>query len=971
MRFNSIAPIAAIKLLLVITFLACADTISAQPIPQLSNTVPVYIRRGESREIALTGKNLSINPSIALPDAKGVKASLILSEKAGETPRLKCFAAPDAALGDRELRIITPTGVTQPLILTIGQYPLVLEKEPNNTPESAQAVSLPACILGTLHTAGDADFFRFDAKKGEHLIFDLHAMRDRSPLEPVLTVHDSTGRELPHQIELHAGDPMLVFDTPTDGSYLLQVRDLRYRGGGDFSYRIEAGAIPYIESLEPMSGPPAPNVVLVARGHNLGEAQRIMLDLRTHAPGPTGVRAHTPSGDSNEAIFFVTKALGTTPTADPLHKLPVEMGGVLEHPNDEHTHKFRVATRQQVTLTVTAHELGSPLDALLTLKSNNGNIIEQSNGSPDSDARISRMLEPGEYVVALRDLTFAGGTSYSYRLNIGVASPAPDFSVRFLPDTVRLPRGGNAKLWCEIKRTNGWKLPVNLTVYGLPAGVTGANAVIDESTSGILTLAASSEVAVGTYPIHIVAIGTGEATRRGSAELNNRVVQQAYLTVTEAAPMTVSEIGVFKPEQLDQYFRTTEEFTGKLNTPTPQLAAAQTEWEKGFKNPEADSHGWRPLNLEALKSSGGTHFVKQPDSSIRADGGADKDTYTFTATTEFQKIVAIRLEALSDDALPSRGPGTAPNGNFVLNKFTVTAAPKSDPGKFQAVAFNRALVTFEQGGFPAGSAVGVGVGGGWAISPETGKSQVAVFFANHPIAFDGGTLLNFSLDQQFGGQHLLGRFRLSVSTDPKATTDPNAPMLPESILALIKKPAEKRTTDEQSRLAVYYRSIAPELAVDRTKLETLRQTMGPHAELHRMAAQIRAAIPNLDRALQQIVGTRTLRIPTLFSEARNRTLVLPISIVRSAGFNGDIQVTLEGFSSGRDPVSHQPTPIARDLAVVPLTIKGSESLGQLIVKVNPTCEIGMRMVAIRAEAKVGNDTWVQYGPAFPLTVKEK
>ena len=38
---------------------------------------------------------------------------------------------------------------------------------------------------------------------------------------------------------------------------------------------------------------------------------------------------------------------------------------------------------------------------------------------------------------------------------------------------------------------------------------------------------------------------------------------------------------------------------------------------------------------------------------------------------------------------------------------------------------------------------------------------------------------------------------------------------------------------------------------------------------------------------------------------------------------------------------------------------------------NGNSEVGTRMVVIKAETKVGNDTYVEYSPAFPLTVTEK
>ena len=946
----------------------------AQPVPTLTNTAPIYLRQGESRDVELSGQNLASAQSVALPDARGLTASLDKPAKTNGPLHVKLTATTNAPLGDREMRIVTTTGVTKPFAVTVGQYPFIQEKEPNNSPEAAQSVQLPVCIGGRTDVAGDADFFRFTAKKGEHLLFDIHAVRLGSALEPVLTVHDGAGREMPHQEEYHGGDPMLVFDVPADGDYLLQVRDLQYRGGANFAYRIDAGALPYIESLLPLSGRPGTKVEVTAIGHNLAGSEKITLDLAGAAPGPMGVRAKTALGVSNEAVFMVADApslAGEASSKPAVVPVPSEITGVLAHPNDEHFYKFRVAARQQVTLGITARRIGSPVDALLTLKTANGDVIEQSNGAAEFEARITRPLDPGEYLASVRDLTFAGGPSYAYRLSLGVTSPPPEFSLRFMPDAIRVARGGHAKLWCEVTRANGFKGTVKLAAEGLPEGVTVGPASIEEITSGVFTLAAVPDAPLGTFPIQVVAIGPRGLKREGEAELNSRIVRQAYLTVTEAAPLTVETSGVLKPEQLTDYRRQVAEIEARLKAPSPRLAAAQAAWEKQFDKPDTAPSAWKLLAPESTGSTGRAAFAKQPDGSIRASGGKERDTYTLTATSDEKKMVAIRLEALSDSSLPSSGPGRAVNGNFVVNRFEVTAAPKSDPGKAKPVMFQRAIATFEQASFPAGSAAMPGTGGGWAIAPETGKSQAAVFFTDAPIGFEGGTILTFTIDQQFGSQHLLGRFRLSVSADANAKAEIDSAGPPAPILAILKVPAEERTAAQKARVANYYRSIAPELATDRAKLETLQQTVGPYAQMAEMAASIRAAVPIIDQILPWLVGSKKPELPVLFATARNKTISLPVPITRAAGFKGDVQVTLEGFAAGRDPATRMPTAIGKNFVVTPLTLKGNESFGKLSVKVNPNSEVGTRMVVIRAETKVGNDTYVEYSQAFPLMVTEK
>src|SRR5439155_415240 len=124
-----------------------------------------------------------------------------------------------------------------------------------------------------------------------------------------------------------------------------------------------------------------------------------------------------------------------------------------------------------------------------------------------------------------------------------------------------------------------------------------------------------------------------------------------------------------------------------------QLPAKQAEWEKGFKNVVA----WTNVEVKELKSAGGATLTKQADGSVLASGkNPSPEVYTVTAATKATGITGIRLEVLPDDSLPAKGPGRAPNGNFVLNEFKVTVAPESDPKAAKAVVFKRAVADFSQ-----------------------------------------------------------------------------------------------------------------------------------------------------------------------------------------------------------------------------------------------------------------------------------
>jgi hypothetical protein len=93
---------------------------------------------------------------------------------------------------------------------------------------------------------------------------------------------------------------------------------------------------------------------------------------------------------------------------------------------------------------------------------------------------------------------------------------------------------------------------------------------------------------------------------------------------------------------------------------------------------------------------------------------------------------------------------------------------------------------------------------GWAISPQVGKPHYAVFRFHRPLAFEGGARLKLSLVQSYGGQHTLGRFRVSV-------TDAASPLaaVPSRIDEILQVAPQSRTVDQRTELARYYWSQAP------------------------------------------------------------------------------------------------------------------------------------------------------------------
>ncbi len=109
-----------------------------------------------------------------------------------------------------------------------------------------------------------------------------------------------------------------------------------------------------------------------------------------------------------------------------------------------------------------------------------------------------------------------------------------------------------------------------------------------------------------------------------------------------------------------------------LATETPELAQAQSAWERELRDREKQ---WTALLPVKYESAGGATFKLMPDGSLLAGGkNPQADTYTIETKTDRIAITGLRLEVLPDASLPRGGPGRDPEGNFFLSDFEVEAA---------------------------------------------------------------------------------------------------------------------------------------------------------------------------------------------------------------------------------------------------------------------------------------------------------
>ncbi len=232
---------------------------------------------------------------------------------------------------------------------------------------------------------------------------------------------------------------------------------------------------------------------------------------------------------------------------------------------------------------------------------------------------------------------------------------------------------------------------------------------------------------------------------------------------------------------------------------------------------------FHPIDSEklALHSETGNDLDLLEDGSVRASGAlAGTDLYTLRFPSPVAEITGFRIETLIDPDLPNNGPGSPPDGNFVLSEFRAFVHP--DAGKPPlGQPFLRALADFSETNFEVGKAIDGNPSTGWGIAPEMGKPHHADFILAQPLvpATELPVILNFVQEFGPGKGHLLARFRVLIRSGGKNEVD-----LPDAILALIG--LENRSSAEESALFEYFASkLHPETVSLLEDLEKKRATL--------------------------------------------------------------------------------------------------------------------------------------------------
>lgn len=217
-------------------------------------------------------------------------------------------------------------------------------------------------------------------------------------------------------------------------------------------------------------------------------------------------------------------------------------------------------------------------------------------------------------------------------------------------------------------------------------------------------------------------------------------------------------------ERIDSLEAAIGDLQARRDQPDPDEDARIAEFVDGIRG---DGWQWTTPPVLAAVSSQGSVLEVQPDGSVLAVSPApDNDDYTIMLETDRTDLRAIALDVLGHESLPMGRVGRASNGNAVMNGITVEVISRRDPTVRRTVPLGWAWADIEQANadFKVVNALRADDGRVWAVDGhQQGGDRVALFLANEPFGFEGGSTVVVTLNfHSVYAKHSFGNVRLHL-----------------------------------------------------------------------------------------------------------------------------------------------------------------------------------------------------------------
>ncbi|MCA8999147.1 MAG: hypothetical protein KDA80_19250 [Planctomycetaceae bacterium] len=539
-------------------------TTAAAQLPQtrLYAISPPGARTGTEIELRiLAGDDLEEVNQLAFSHP-GITAFPKTTEKDGQqVPIPNVFLVkvdPSVPSGIYECRAGGLWGFSNPRRFVVGTLTEKTEETDNGDPVKAKPLELDTVVNGQMEAGTDLDWFQFSGTKGQRIVFDVWAERIDSKLNAVLSIYDSEGRRrLATSRNVKGDDPVLVFEVPADGQYLLLLHDMTYKNGNEYVYRLLTSTRPYLEYSLPPAGQAGTTSEFTLFGYNLPGGEPADTELRgvsleklsLFIAVPPNADTLTPDNriaassagtdafsfrlnhngvDSNPLLIGIAES-PVVVEQEPNNEggqaqtitVPTEVGAQFSTVEDVDNFRFEAEAGQMISIDVVAERLGRATDPILyvyqvkkkddgtedlrqlTVQDDNTtqfqqNVFETKTDDPSFQLDIP---ETGTYQVTLRDRYWEsrGHASLLYRLNL--RRRTPDFRLAVTPSAptagqtwpTGLRQGDNFPMTVYAFRRDGFEGSITVSAQNLPQGIQCPEVVIPEKANSATLVATAAQ----------------------------------------------------------------------------------------------------------------------------------------------------------------------------------------------------------------------------------------------------------------------------------------------------------------------------------------------------------------------------------------------------------------------------------------------------------------------------------------------
>lgn len=421
---------------------------------------------------------LEANPEFAVFELRPPATATQDEQRNGGSPGIEVFNTQEPVYG--LIRLVDVSGVSDPFLVCFhpqGEFLVEVGSE-HRRPEASLSVSPSSILTGTLN-ATQSVWFQQHLDRGATLSMETFAHRLGSPLDPLLRVWDTAGREWLSVDDTPGtfADALLNWTIPRTGLYRVELRDSSHAGGPNHRY--------YLHVTE--SGPTATATptYLWDIPHELPCARNT---AGAHSEGTLPVEPDLGAAQEGAPVLNLTPdhlwAPGSSETESSFAlDIPNRLHGCFDGELAQGPHRLLLNTHNGLHLRIRARtrSIGSALDVSLRLTGIQGRLIRESNATQSDDGLLEYMFkEEGLAVLEVIPLDADTGPAFFYELEMEPARPW--FEMELDQHTLHVSGESPGTVELTVAR-KGYDGPIHLDWQHLPEGIEAEPAIVPEKAT--------------------------------------------------------------------------------------------------------------------------------------------------------------------------------------------------------------------------------------------------------------------------------------------------------------------------------------------------------------------------------------------------------------------------------------------------------------------------------------------------------